>query len=403
MDLTRFRRAAAAASIAVVASVQATSAQDRPAEFDSWIVPGWSFTPGISLSGMWDSNVALAGRSAETGRTQGDNVFVVVPFGQIDLTSPRTEFTAGYRGYMRRYTEIDELNGFDQRAFLSLRRRVTPRVTWFVQDEFAEMPTTDLVELNGLPFARIGSRSNRLSTGLEAGLSKYTDVRVRYEHTWSAFDRQENLVLNGGTINGIGADIRRRLTERLAVGAEGRIRRSDLTRVDPRVIWFQDAGATLDYRLSEFVTLAFAAGVSHLRDSRFESSRTAPYYRVQLEREAERASAGITFERSYTPSFGFSGSNDNQELRGYVRIPFSQKRFYVESNGIWRRSNPFFADDLRLDTFVTNNTFGYSVTRWLRMEAYHGFSRQDSIITGGEVDRHRAGAQLVVSQPMRIR
>ena len=402
MQRTHFRRAAAVLAF-VLAAAQATSAQDRPAEFDTWVIPGWSFTPGISLSGMWDSNVALAGRAAETGRTEGDNVFVIVPFGQIDLTSPRTQFTAGYRGYVRRYTEVDELNGYDQRAFLSLRRRVTPRLTWFVQDEFAEMPTTDRVELNGLPFARIGSRSNRLGTGLELALSKYTDMKVRYEHTWAAFDRQADLPLSGGTINGLGADIRHRLSERLAVGAEGRIRRSDLTREEPRVLWFQDAGATLDYRLTEFVTFGVAAGLSHLRDSRFDRSRTSPYYRAELERQAEHTSAGIIFERSYAPSFGFTGSNDNRELRAYVRIPFSQKRFYVESDGIWRRSNRFFAEEISLDTFMTNNTFGYSVTRWLRMEAYHGFSRQDSIITGGEVTRHRAGAQLVVSQPMRIR
>jgi hypothetical protein len=41
--------------------------------------------------------------------------------------------------------------------------------------------------------------------------------------------------------------------------------------------------------------------------------------------------------------------------------------------------------------------------RWLRIEAYHAYSRQDSIVTGGEVTRHRIGTQLVISQPMRIR
>ena len=84
-------------------------------------------------------------------------------------------------------------------------------------------------------------------------------------------------------------------------------------------------------------------------------------------------------------------------------MPFSRNRFYVQSDALWRRSNPFFANEIQLDTLVTSNTIGYSAVRWLRVEAYHAYSRQDSIITGGEVDRHRIGAQLVVSQPMRIR
>ena len=115
MHSKRWRRIAATAALVLIGNT-AGSAQDRPTEFDNWVVPGWSFTPGVSLSAMWDSNVALAGRAAETGRTEGDNVFVIVPFGTLAMNSTRTQFTAGYRGYVRRYQEIGELNGFDQRA-----------------------------------------------------------------------------------------------------------------------------------------------------------------------------------------------------------------------------------------------------------------------------------------------
>lgn len=401
MDPNRLRRIGLAAIFVLIAGASGAT-QERPAEFDGYIVPGWSFTPGVSISGVWDSNVALAGRSAETGGTTGDNVFTIVPMGTLALESKRTQFSAGYRGYLRRHVDVEELNGFDQRAHLMLRHMVTPRLTLFVQDEFSEMPTTDLAELNGVPFARVGSRSNRLGAGVEGRLTKLTNVRVRYENTWTSFDRLDGF-LSGGTIHGVGADLQRRLSERLTIGVEGRIRRSDVTRFEPRVIWFQDGGGLIEYRLGEFVSVTGAAGFSHLRDSRFDDTRTAPYYRLGLERHTERANAGITFERSYTPSFGFSGSNDNQELRGYIRMPFSRNRFYVQSDALWRRSNPFFAGEIQLDTFVTSNTIGYSAVRWLRVEAYHAYSRQDSIITGGEVDRHRIGAQLVVSQPMRIR
>lgn len=404
MHLDRFRRLSGAI-VALLIAVAGASAQDRPQEFDSYVVPGWSFTPGVSISGMWDSNVALAGRAAESGKTDGDNVFTIMPMARLGLESKRTQFSAGYRGYVRRYTDIDELNGYDQRAHLNLRHMVTPRLTLFVQNEFSEMPTTDLTELNGVPFARIGSRSNRLAGGVEGRLTKLTTLRVRYENTWTSFDRLDGF-LSGGTIHGFGADVQRRLTERITVGAEGRVRRSDVTRIEPRVIWFRDGGGVVEYRLTQFVAVHGAVGMSHLSDNRFSETRTAPYFRVGIERHTERLDTGLTFENSYMPSFGFSGSNDTQELRGFVRMPLDRNRVYVQADGLWRKSHPFFAvqpGELELDTFVTNVTVGYSPLRWLRTEAYHAYSRQDSIITGGEVDRHRIGAQLVISQPMRIR
>ena len=59
--------------------------------------------------------------------------------------------------------------------------------------------------------------------------------------------------------------------------------------------------------------------------------------------------------------------------------------------------------ELELDTFLLRSTLGYSAARWLRVEGFYAFTRQDSQVTGGEINRHRAGTQVVISQPMRIR
>lgn len=402
MLVNRYRLIGTVALAALFMSASA-AAQDRPSEFDGYLVPGWSFTPGISIASVWDTNVALAGRSGETGRTEGDNIFTIVPFGQLALESKRTHFSAGYRGYVRRHVDIETLNGFDHNAYVSFRHMLTPRVTLFASNHFSDSPTTDLIELNGVPFARIGSRSNRLNGGVEGLLSKYTTLRVNYENTWTKFDSLEGF-LSDGTVHGVGVDLMRRLSERLTIGVEGRLRRSDVTRFDPRVIWFQDGRGAVEYRLTEHVAVSGAIGITHLKDSRFSETRTAPYYRLGIERRTGRGVIGLVLERSYTPTFGFSGSHDNQELRGFIYMPFSRNRFYVQSDGTWRRSNPFFAGgELQLDTYLTSATIGYSATRWLRLEGYHAYSRQDSIVTGGEVNRHRIGAQVVVSQPMRIR
>jgi hypothetical protein len=63
---------------------------------------------------------------------------------------------------------------------------------------------------------------------------------------------------------------------------------------------------------------------------------------------------------------------------------------------------PFETDTLQLDTIWIRSTLGYALARWAQVELLYTFTRQDSIVTGGEVNRHRIGVQFVISQPMRI-
>lgn len=411
MHPNHLRRYVASMTLVLLTSVS-VAAQERPGEFENYVIPGWSFTPGLSISGMWDSNVSLQGPAAITGETPNDTVFLIVPSGQLALVSPRTNFQAGYRGYLRRHQELGQLDGYDQRTYVSLQHAATPRLTLFVSNEYNQLPTTDLLQMFEVPYRRIGSKSNHFGTGIEARLTKYTDLRVRYENTWTSFDRVDEFV-NDGTIHGFRADLRRRLSERATLGVEGRLRRSDVTRDDPRVVWFRDAGGTFDYRVTEFVTVNLAGGLSHLQSSRADESETSPYYRIGIQHATEHARMGAELQQSYMPSFGFSGTNNTRELRGFVHMPFSRNRLYVQGDASWRRSDPFLvagdpllgiaAGEVRLDTVYTQLTVGYSALRWLRVEGYHAYSRQDSIIPGDPIQRHRIGTQLVVSQPMRIR
>jgi hypothetical protein len=393
-------RAVALASLIALAGSAHLRAQDTP-EFTSWRVPGWSFTPGVSFGGVFDSNVALAAPPADTGRTQSDRLFVFQPFGQLEYLSPRTDFAAGYRGYARRYVDVRELDGFDQQGFLSLRRLATRRLTFFLNNSYTAAPTTDEIELNGVPFTRTGTRTNTASGGFEARLTKYTDLSSRYDLTWVDFD-QTGAFLTGGWVHGWRTELRQRLSERVSIGGEYAFRFADLNE-GTRELTFQDAGGTVRVQLGPHTTLSAAAGVSHLNDRLFDDTRTGPYYRTGLTHETDRAVLGLSFERMFVPSFGFGGSSDSQELRGFVRMPISKNRMYVQAAAGWRRSDPFLLDELELDTLRLHTTFGYAALRWLRLEAFHAYTRQDSRITGGEIDRQRVGAQIVISQPMRIR
>jgi hypothetical protein len=376
------------------------AAQDRPVEFDSFVIPGWTFTPSIGLSGLWDSNVAVAGNQAEGRSTESDRVFMITPQGQLDFRSARTEFIAGYRGDLRRYVSAEALNGFDQRAYVSLRHAATPRVQLFARTDFDDVASTDEIDLNGIPFARYGARTNRFSAGTEVRLTKLTDASVQYENVWVSFDNQANF-LRGGVMHGVRAEYTARLSERTRVGGELRVRQSNLND-DTRVLWFQDTGAILERALSPHVHLALAGGYSLVRDPGASGNRGGLYLRSELTRAVERATLGVGYERSYAPSFGFGGSSGSQELRGFVHMPFTRNRTYVNAAGMWRRTNPLLAEELALDSFIVDTTVGYGLSRSLRFEAFHRYSRQDSRITGGEINRHRAGVQVVISQPMRI-
>ena len=397
----RARRLAAIAAVVCACAVPAAAQQEEGVPST---LPGWSFTPGISTGIVYDSNVSLSDAPASTGRTPSDQLWLVQPFGRLEYNAPRTVFSTGYRGFFRRYMELDQLNAFEQRADVSLRRLATKRLTFYGSNSFADVPTTDDVELNGVPFSRTGTRTNALAAGLTARLTQFTDLSVRYENTWVSFEQgpDVNTFLRGGSLNGLFTDVSRRVSERLSVGGEYSYRKANLNE-GTRNVSFQDVGGRVKYALGAHTSASASAGVSHLVDKSVDDTRTGPYVRLGVSHEMSRATVGAAFERSFVPSFGFGGSNTSQELTGYVRMPFQQNRFYVQASGSWRRSLPLLATSLELDTLRLRTTLGYSVTRWLRGESFYTYARQDSIVTGGEVDRHRAGLQLVISQPMRIR
>jgi hypothetical protein len=404
MDMTMsnfVKRSFAVGALLLTFALPAAAQQDREqeTEFASWRLPGWSFTPGLAIGVTRDSNVALAALG-DTAKPQADSLFGIEPYGSLEFFDSRTTFSAGYRGYVRRYVEIDELNGFDQTGYLQFRHMATKRISVFARNDYLNVPTTDEVMLNGLPFQRTGTRTNTAATGLQARLTKFTNLTARYELYWIDFDN-EGTELTGGWVNGVYLNVNRHLTERATIGAEYSVRLADLNH-GLREMSFNDAGAVVTYAIGAHTTVSAAAGISHLSDQLLRQTRTAPYFRGGIVRTLQTSTIGASYERTFVPSFGIGGSNESQELRGYVHMPIPKNRAYVDGSAAWRHAIPYLAKDLELDSFVTHATVGYAITRWFRVEGYHAYTRQDSKVTGGEIDRHRIGAQLVISQPMRI-
>ena len=389
-----------ATGIALMLTTAAAAGAQDMTELGSGRTPGWSVTPGLSMGGVYDSNVALAAVNPVRDQAQSDRLLLVQPFAQLDFVAKRTEFSAGYHGYVRRYMDLDQLNGFDQGAHGSLRRLVSKRVTLAFTDNYARVPTTDELEVNGVPFSRTGARRNAFAGHLSARLTKFTDLSVGYDNTWIDFDRSDSL-LTGGVVNGVTTRVSRRLRETLSTGLEYSVRLADLDE-GSRQLTFHDVGATAQVGLAERTSATLAAGYSLLKDRTVGDTRTGPYVRAELTHDTEHATLGAAFERMFVPSFGFGGSSQSQQLRGFVRMPLHTNRLYLQGSASWRRTDPLIALELPLDTTLLRSTLGYSATQFLRVEGFYAFTRQDTKIAGGKVNRQRLGAQLVISQPMRI-
>ena len=390
------------AALMAAAVALPASAQDRPAELQSWQVPGWSFTPGVSIGVVRDTNVAIAGPDVN-GNTAADTLLDITPFGSLEFFSPRTTFKSGYRGGLKRYFDLDDLDSVDHSAYFTLRHRLSRRVTLFADETFSQMPTTDVLLLNGLPFARVGSRFNAAGGGVDARVTKALDLTVRYEMSWAAFERQDNSPqLTGGIVHGVRSSLRHHFTERVSAGGEYGFRWADLNE-GTRQFTYQDAGGLVQYKAGEDTLFEAAGGLSHLNDRRLGVTRDSPYVRVALMHTAQRVSGGANYRRSYAPSFFLGGSHLAQEISGYVDMPLNRNRTYVQGMAAWRRADAALLGEPALKTLWLRAALGYKVQRWLRVEGYHLYMNQDNRLAGGQITRQMIGAQLVVSEPVRIR
>jgi hypothetical protein len=394
--------AALAAACAIGAA--APAAAQQPSEIQSWSIPGWTFTPGITVGTLYDTNVAVAGPDVN-GNTAGDSMLQMEPFGQLEFRSPRTTFSSGYQGTLHRYFDLDALNGTDHRAYVEWKERLSRRVTLFVNDGYEQVATTDRLELNDLPFQRLGARHNAASGGVEARLTKSLDLAAKYENGWVRFERTDPTdPRTGGIVQGVGSDLTHRFSERLSFGGTYNIRRSNMNQGTRRQT-FQEAGGLLRYAVAERTSIEVAGGLSTLSDAIRDRSQTGSFVKGSVTHRAERATFGANYNRGYKASFGFGGATRNDDISGYIRMPLSRNRIYVQESAAWLRAVPLDPLDVldaeRRSTWL-NTTLGYSLQRWVRLEGYWAFSRQD-VQAGGQINRHVIGAQVSISEPVRIR
>ena len=361
---------------------------------------GWIFTPAVGFGGAWDNNILLA----NTGdNPPGDYATPLNPAADLDYRGRRTRLSTGYEGAFLLYRTFDELNSTEQHAHAMLEQRLTERLTLFGEETFAQVPTTDALMLSGVPFYRVGSRTNEVRAGLEARLTKTVALRGRYSlnHIMFADDSLAAADLQGGHSQELVVGLDRLLSPRLRIGAQFEVRRAvitgDVDRFDSNT-----ASLGLEYDITPELTVSGLAGVSRLGAGVDHDARTGPAVRASITHRARHLVLSAVYSRSFIPSFGFGGTFQNEEWQGNVHVPFYGTRGYIDGSVARFDNDPLEVTQPSLRSLLLSATLGYRLTRWLSAEGYYAQSQQDSQQAGGDLGRHQVGFRMRAAKPMRL-
>ena len=360
---------------------------------------GWTFTPSLLYQAAWDDNVLLRGDGDQAPR---DFLNILNPKAGVTFLGRRGQFDADYDGAFLFYRQLDTLNSYDQHARVSAQRLITRRVTLFVLEQAAAVPTTELVQFIAVPFTRTGSRLNDLRGGLDAALTKYTSMKVSYDFEWVRFDRDDPLapLLRGGHSHGATIELRHAVSENTTLLGDYDVRHAIV--VGHGTFDVQNADAGVERKLSDYTRIVLAGGVARVGVTDFGPARTGPAIRAGLTHQYQRAAIDLAYNRSYVPAFGFGGTYQNEEIAASLRLPLSQ-RLYTNSSVSWRRNEPLTQGDPSLRSVWVEGVVGYAVQPWVRLEAFYSGSRQTIGQPGSERARNRAGFQIVTVKPLRVR
>jgi hypothetical protein len=364
--------------------------------------PGWSVTPAIGVSQMWDDNPTLAAEG--TVRTP-DYVTAVRPTMTLGYLGRRTTWRSDYAGSFDFYRRQDELNTRDHRGVIDLTHRLTRRVQLFAHDQAMISPTTgDAIELGANVLRRQTTRMNAFRGGLDAMFSPRTTLKAIYATQWIDFASDDpttplSVLLQGGHSHGGIGELRHRLSQRVAIGADYEAQRA-IVAGGTETFDVQSALGVTELALSPTVSASMAYGRAWLTAGRDGFRDNGQAFDVGLTWEGRRVATSLRYGRTFLPSFGFGGTFQNEELRASVRALLSRWVTWTGSVGM-SDNDPLEAGDPTLRAVSAQTSLGWVVKRRLRLEVFANHVSQDSSAAGGHVLRTRAGVQATVFDTVR--
>jgi hypothetical protein len=361
--------------------------------------PGWVFTPSVGFGGTWDDNLLLASEGDPRLKDYGTPVDSGLT---LAYRGRRLNLSGSYGGSFVMYRTYDEVNSASQRARVYLEHRATSRLKVFAEENYIDAPSTDALNLAGVPFYRTGSRTNEAGGGIEALLARHTTLVAGYVLRSVAFDAQVGQQLQDGHEHEWRVSLARAHTPHLTIGVQYDLRHEVLSNPDDRFN-IQQAGATVEYALTPRVTVSGVLGVAVLGAGLTQDGSIGPAIETQLLYHARDTRLSASYQRTFVPSFGFGGTFQNEEWVGNVHVPIGSSRVYVESSLAWFDNDPIESGQPSLQSVWLSGTGGYRASRWLTLEVYARRTSQNAQRPGGNVRRSDIGFRVVVTKPMRIR
>ena len=360
---------------------------------------GWSFTPALDYALVWDSNVLME----NVGSTiVGEQLHVFKPRASFGFVGRRGDMNVNYSGAFVQHTTLTSLNSYDQRLAAGGTRLLSRRTSVFAHYGYVSAPTTELVELVGVPFTRVGSERQEARAGVTTRLSRRTELSTTYRFQHITFDEELNplTVLNGGHSHGGTLGLKHALSERFALTADYFIDHS--TFLNGASFSVQNGWAGVEYALNENMRVYGSAGAAYLGAVDDRPARFGPATQVGISHAVQDANVSLDYTRSYVPSYGFGGTSNNQELRTTLRVPITRKVF-AQSALSFRRNEPLEVNGLPLRSMWYHASVGYLLTDWARVEGYTAGARQNIDRPDGKVNRYTFGIQITAATTTRIR
>ncbi len=284
---------------------------------------------------------------------------------------------------------------------------MTPRVLFQTRHQLTLTPTTDQLELEGLPFTRVGSRMLTSAGGFTYDISSRATLKTEHMFQWVEFNRDAEgqpdfRFLQGGHLHSPSAEVEYALHRHVKLGGVY-VYRHMVIDAGEEIIASHRAQGTAQFQLGPSTSLRARAGVDHLTLLDTTEKKSGPSYGAGITQRIRLASIDASYERAFMASFGFGGLTAYQTYRVGATVPFAAGRAFVTGGLTYRRTDPVVLQDVivELDSYWTYASAGYFVARWLRMEGVLTVNRQVSSAQGN-VERTRVGIQFVTSKPVRI-
>ena len=366
---------------------------------------GWTITPSFGVAETYDDNISLFGQ--HTAEDQNDD-YISTFFPAVDLhyTGKQTRFGTSYSGAFLNYRTFTALNRWDQHGRVELRRRETARLSWLAHGSAAMLPSTDAIELGGIPYRHTGAKTADGRAGVEYVFSAHDSFSssVNFQHV--AFDRSPEIraILRGGDVIESMNVWRHKIDARLSIGTDYSFRRAKVLG-DLETFNIHTAEGAVDYDLSPSWSFSGGAGAVYLESTATTAARSGPAWRMALERHRGGTTFHVGYQRSYIPSFGFGGTIQNDEVGlGFHTPLFGSRHFYTDNSAVYRDNQPLtdVLQQLPLRSLRTYSIVGWEPQGWVRFEGFYARVQQTSLRAGGQLYRNRVGFQIVTSKPMRV-